>query len=78
MSAINIRQQLHQYVDQGDEKLVKLLYALAKEYNSEGVFEFIPDDIQQFEERSASRLKEESKTYTVKEARDKITGSENI
>ena len=77
MSAPNIRQQLHQYVDQGDEKLVKLLYALAKEYNSDKDFEFTSDDIQQFEARSASRLREESKTYTVKEARDTITGSEN-
>jgi hypothetical protein len=77
MSATNIRQQLHQYVDQGDEKLLKLLYALAKEYNSENDFEFTSDDIQQFEARSASRLKEESKIYTVKEARDSITGSEN-
>ena len=76
MSAPNIRQQLHQYVDQGDEKLVKLLYALAKEYNSDMGFEFTSDDIQQFEARSASRLREESKTYTVKEARDIITGSE--
>ena len=73
----SIRQQLHQYVDQGDEKLLKLLYALAKEYNSDKDFEFTSNDIQQFDERSASRLREESKTYTVKEARDAITGSEN-
>jgi len=77
MSAPNIRQQLHQYVDQGDEKLVKLLYAFAKEYNSDKDFEFTSNYIQQFDERSASRLREESKTYTVKEARDTITGSEN-
>ncbi len=77
MSAPNIRQQLHQYVDQGDEKLLKLLYALAKEYNSDKDVDFTSDDIQHFEARSASRLREESKTYTVKEARDAITGSEN-
>ena len=78
MFAPNIRHQLHRYVDQGDEKLVKLLYALAKEYNSDMGFEFTSDDIQQFEARSTSRLKEDSKTYTVKEARDTITGSEKI
>lgn len=73
-----MRQQLHQYVDQGDEKLLKLLFALANAYHSDRDFEFTSDDIQHFEERSASRLREESKTYTIKEARDTITGSESI
>lgn len=32
MTAANIRQKLHQYIDKGDEKLLKLMYAVVKEY----------------------------------------------
>ena len=35
MEAISIRKKLHQYVDEGDEKLLKLMYALAKQYNED-------------------------------------------
>ena len=31
----NIRQKLHNYIDKGDEKLLKLLYALAKDYSND-------------------------------------------
>lgn len=35
MQSANIRQKLHQYVDKGDEMLLKLMYAVAREYNEE-------------------------------------------
>lgn len=37
MQSANSYQKLHQYVGNGDEKLLKLLYAPAKEYNDEDV-----------------------------------------
>jgi hypothetical protein len=75
MTAISIRQKLHQYVDKSDDKLLKLMYALAKEYNEEEdlEYEFTAEDIEQFNRRRESRLRGESKTYSPQEATDIIT-----
>ncbi|MDP4131405.1 MAG: hypothetical protein Q8918_15670 [Bacteroidota bacterium] len=72
----NIRQRLHQYIDKGDDKMLKLMYALAKEYTGEDdyEYEFTDDEIKVFEERRAKRLRAESKTYTWPEAKDRIIG----
>jgi hypothetical protein len=57
METAGIREQLHQYIDKGDEKFLRLMYALAKEYNDEDDFEyeFTEDDIKAFDERRAKR-----------------------
>ena len=80
MQSANIRQRLHQYVDNGDEKLLKLLYALAKEYNDEDDFEyeFSQQELQEIELRRAKRISGESKTYRWKEAKEMITGKTNM
>lgn len=39
MEQKSLRQKLHQYIDQGDDKLLKLMYALAKGYNEDDDFE---------------------------------------
>ena len=74
-----IRQKLHNYVDKGDEKLLKLLYAVAKEYNNEddADYEFSEDELMIFEQRRISRLNGESKTYSWEEAKDMVTGKKN-
>ncbi len=76
MEAANIRQKLHQYVDSGDEKLLKLMYAIAKEYNDEDdfEFEFSAGEILEFEERRVKRINGESKIYDWDEAKTIITG----
>lgn len=76
MQPANIRQKLHQYVDNGDDKLLKLMYAVAKEYTGEDDFEyeFSDDEIKFLEDRRAKRLSGESKTYTWEEAKNIITG----
>ena len=76
MQTTSIRQKLHQYIDNGDEKLLKLMFALAKEYNDDDDFEyeFTADDIKAFDERRVKRLKGESNTYTWQETKDIITG----
>ena len=76
MEVTNIRQKLHQYVDKGDEKLLKLLYAIAKEYTDDDDFEyeFSDEEIKLFEERRAKRLSGESKTYSWEDAKAIITG----
>ena len=79
MEALNIRQRLHHYVDSGDEKLLKLMYAISKEYNEDDFeYAFSEIDIQIFEKRRMNRLKEESKTYSWKEAKEMITGKNKM
>ena len=72
MEVTNIRKKLQQYIDKGDEKLLKLMYAVAKEYSEDDDFEydFTEEEIKVFEERKAKRLSGESKTYSWKDAKD--------
>ena len=76
MEAGSIREKLHDYVNSGDEKLLKLMYAVAKEYNEDDDFEysFTPGDIAEFELRSTKRQSGESKTYNWEDAKNIITG----
>ncbi|MFT4093276.1 MAG: hypothetical protein QM640_06520 [Niabella sp.] len=73
-----IRQKLHQFIDTGDQKLLKLMYALASEYwqNAEGDVssEFSENDIARYETRRTNRLNGLSKTYDWDKAKRKITG----
>ena len=80
METANIRQKLYHYVEKGDEKLLKLLYALAKEYNDEDDFEyeFSQQEFEEFEQRRSKRINGESKTYSWKEAKDIITGKSKM
>ena len=79
MEPANIRQRLHQFVDKGDDMLLKLMYAVAKEYTGEDDFEyeFSDEEIKILEDRRAKRLSGESKTYSWQEAKDFITGKNN-
>jgi hypothetical protein len=76
MEAANIRQKLHHYVDSGDEKLLKLMYAIAKEYNDDDDFEyeFSAGELQLFEERRIKRISGKSKMYDWNEDKAIITG----
>lgn len=80
MDPASIRQKLHQYVDKGDDKLLKLMYAVAREYNEDDDFEFqfTDEEIKLFEERSAKRLSGESKTHSWKDAKEIITGQKKM
>ncbi|MDB5191170.1 MAG: hypothetical protein JWQ96_733 [Segetibacter sp.] len=72
----NIREKLHDYVDKGDDKLVKLMYALAKEYNEDEDldFQFGEEQIKEFDDRREKRLRRESRTYSLEETKEIITG----
>ena len=76
METTIIREKLHQYIEKSDEKLLKLMYVLAKEYYEDDDFEydFTEEDIKDFDERRKKRLSGESKTYTWEEAKKIITG----
>jgi len=80
MQTTVIREKLHQYIDSSDEKLLKLMLALAKEYNDEDNFdyEFTSDEIKILDQRREDRLSGKSKTYTWEEAKDIIIGKSKI
>jgi len=80
MQTTQIRQKLHQYIDNSDEKLLKLMLALAKEYNDEDDFdyEFTDADIKVFDEKREKRLSGESSTYSWQEAKEIITGKKML
>ena len=78
MQTNTLREKLYQYIDKGDDKLVKLLYTLSKEYNEEEEeedFFFSANDILLFDERREKRMAGESKTYNWNEAKTFITGN---
>lgn len=77
MNTHNIRTQLHKYIDNGDEKLIKMMYAIAKEYNAADDFSFSEDDIALFERRRESRERGESKIYNWEDAKAIITGKKS-
>ena len=76
METVNIRQELQQYIDKGDDKLLKLLYALAKQYSEDddAEYTFNEEDIKLFDERRSKRLSGQSSTYSWPEAKEMITG----
>ncbi|MEI9911418.1 MAG: hypothetical protein WDO71_18240 [Bacteroidota bacterium] len=52
MSTAEIKQKLQQYIETGDEKLLKLMYAIAREYNDdEKEYELNDAEMQMLEER---------------------------
>lgn len=79
MQTVDIREKLHQYIDDGDERLLKLMFALAKEYNDDDVdYILTEEDIKAFDERREKRLKGESKTFGWQEAKEMITRKKPI
>ena len=78
MNTNNMRLKLHKFVDNGDENLLKLMFAVAKEYsNINDEFEFSKEDIAEFDRRRNARLTGESKTYSWEDAKSIITGKKS-
>jgi hypothetical protein len=76
MQVVTIRHKLHNYVDKGDEKLLKLMYAIAKEYNGEAEidYEFSDEELKLFEESRHKRISGENETLNWEAAKEIITG----
>jgi hypothetical protein len=79
MQTTSIRQKLHQYIDNSDEKLLKMMFAMAKEYNEEDTleYEFTTEDIRILDERREKRLSGESTTHSWDEVKKAITNKSN-
>jgi hypothetical protein len=77
MEALLIKEQLHYVVESGDEKLLHLMYALAKEYNNEQENEFTNAELNEFKRRRENHLNGTSKSYSWDEAKSIITKGKN-
>ncbi len=74
MSTAEIKQKLQQYIETGDEKLLKLMYAIAREYNDdEKEYELNDAEMQMLEERWENYKSGKSKSHTWEEAKAIIT-----
>ena len=78
MNSTVIKEKLHNYIESGDDKLLKLMFALAKEYTEDDdSYEFTDEEIKMFEERRNARLSGKSKSYTWQEAKQKIVSGKH-
>ena len=69
METTIIKEKLLQFVEHADEKLLKMLYAVASEYSEEDDFIFTDADIKEFEKRRENRLSGISKTFEWQHAK---------
>jgi hypothetical protein len=70
MEATTIRQKLHQYIDNNDEKLLKMMLAIAREYNEDNELDYdFTEDIKILDERRQKCLIGESTTHTWEEVK---------
>ncbi len=71
---MSIKERLHQYIDKGDEKLLNLMYAVAREYNDEeDVYALSKEEIKELDERRKKRLSGNSKMYDWEQAKKIIS-----
>jgi hypothetical protein len=78
MEATTIREKLHQYIDSSDEKLIKMMFAMAKEYNEDDELDYdFTEDIKILDERRQKRLSGESSTHSWEEVKKSITDRKN-
>jgi hypothetical protein len=72
-----MKEKLHNYIENCDDKLLKLMFAIAKEYTQDDdSYEFTDEEIKSFEERRNARLSGKSKTYTWQDAKQKIVSGD--
>ncbi|MBC7409137.1 MAG: hypothetical protein H7339_12175 [Arcicella sp.] len=67
-----LQEQVHKFVNTNDERFLRLLYTLAKEYNSENR-DFTINELQEFENRRKNFLNGSSESYTCVDAKAIIT-----
>lgn len=78
MKTETIKTKLHKYIDTGDDRLLKMMFAVAKEYNSSSDdYEFSANELDMLEGRRTSRLKGESATYNWDDSKTMITGKKS-
>jgi predicted GIY-YIG superfamily endonuclease len=69
MSASQIREELHQFINRADERVLVLLYGMMK---ADGEEVLTTEQQQDLDQRIDRHKKGESKSYTLSEARAQI------
>ena len=59
METVDMRKALHHYIDESDDRFIRMMYALANAYSEEDDYEFSEEEIKQFE-------KDEKNGYEVR------------
>ena len=79
MESVILKEKLQEYIDMGDDKLLKLMYAVAKEYiEIEDEYELTEEQVAELDARREKRISGESKGYSWDEAKKIITGEMRI
>jgi hypothetical protein len=79
MGIAEIRTRLYEYINVGDDKLLKMMYAVAKEYNEDDLdYTMNTEELAEMERRRTNRLNGTSKTYNWDEAKEIITGKRQL
>jgi hypothetical protein len=66
-----IKEKLHEYIENADEKKVQAIYTLV-ENEIEHTYSYSPEELNMLHERAGKYLKGEGTTYTVEESHNKI------
>jgi hypothetical protein len=75
METAVLKKKLHQYIEEGDERFLGLVYALAKEYNNpQHEYEFSDNDIAMLEERRTAYFAGKNKASSWNEVKARVTG----
>ena len=73
MSTEEMRKEIRQYFETAEERLLKAIHAMLKEYAKENKgYELSAEEISMLEERRAEYKSGKAKTYTPKEIRKMI------
>jgi hypothetical protein len=74
MTTANLRKRIQTYLEVGDEKIIKAVYTLleAQFEAAESDNEFSKDQIKVLDKRRKAHLSGKSKTYSLKEIKQKI------
>lgn len=75
MSSIAIKEVLHNYIDNGDDKLLQMIYAIVREYDNVVLSEA---DTAELEARTARRKNGESEAHDWPTAKDMMTGKPGL
>lgn len=79
MENVIIREKLQEYINNGDDRLLKLMYAVAKEYTEiEEDYELSAEQIAELDIRREKRISGESKGYSWIDAKKIITGEKKL
>ena len=70
MGVAQIREELHQFINQADERVLNLIYGMMKADNQPGIL--TSDQQEDLDKRIARHKEGESKSYSRSEARAQI------